>query len=280
MSSLANALDQLPILLIGLLLFCSMVAATLIGYFLRKRTHPQDGTAGKSDDGGSDAYIISAVLGLLALLLGFTFSLAVNRYEARRALVLQESNAIGTSYLRAQALPEPHRSRLSKILVDYTENRLSLSANSRTEKVTPLLARNDQLLTDLWSATLAANDAVRTTPFSVSLLSTVNEVIDMDASRKAARTVRVPTEVFLVLWVYVAVTAGIMGYARSQTQGRVLAGLLFVLLTMSYMLILDIDRPGMGGIQEGQGPMLQLRESLRQQPPGTFDTWRHGATPS
>ena len=270
MTSLAAWLDNTPILAIGILLLVSLVLAGLFGAWLQKRHAQRRSGPEKDDDGGMEGYIISAALALLGLLLGFTFALAVDRFETRRALVLQESNAIGTAYLRSQALAEPHRSRMSKVLTDYTDNRIKL-ASAPTEQ---LLATNDRLLTDLWSAALAAHDTIRTSPFSVSFLSPVNEVIDLDASRKAARRVRVPSEVFLVLWSYMIVTAGILGYARSKSRGRMMAGVLSVLVAMAFMLILDIDQPREGGIREGQGPMLELRETLNKNPPGTYDRWR------
>jgi hypothetical protein len=242
-----------------------MLIAARAGRALHKRL------GGRST--GSEGHIVPAVLGLLALLLGFTFSLAVDRFETRRILVLQEANAIGTSYLRAQALAEPHRSRMSKILLTYTEVRIALS-KAPTDKFQKLLATNDRLLTDLWAATLAAHDSVTSAPLSVPLLTSVNEVIDLDASRKAARAVRVPGEVLNALAIYLIVAAGILGYSRRGTGAPVLDVTLFVLLTMSYMLILDIDRPALGRIVEGQGPMISLRNTLRQQPPGTFDRWR------
>jgi hypothetical protein len=270
MQAFADWFDKLPILLSALLLLASMIVAGTLGHTFRKRMERSAAATEKTSDAGSEGYIVSAMLGLLALLLGFTFSLAVERFETRRGLVLQEANAIGTSYLRTQALAEPHRSRMSAILKAYTENRVTLAETPTRE----LLATNDRLLTDLWSATLAANDTLTASPFSVSLLSTVNEVIDMDASRKAARRVRVPAEVLIVLWTYIVVTAGVLGYARAGWQSRVLGAMLFVLITLSYTLILDLDRPGSGGITEGQRPMTELRDSLRQQPPGTFDRWR------
>ena len=76
---------------------------------------------------GQESYVVSAVLGLLALLLAFTFSLATDRFEARRVLVLEESNAIGTAFLRTQLLGEPHRARLSQLLIEYTDNRIVLA---------------------------------------------------------------------------------------------------------------------------------------------------------
>jgi hypothetical protein len=266
-------LKDAPILLIGTALFAAMLLAAATGRFLRKQVKLDASEAGNGDDGGSEAYTISAVLGLLALLLSFTFGLAVDRFETRRALVLEEANAIGTSYLRSQALAEPDRSRMSRILTAYVDNRILL-ASARRAEIPKFLSINDRLLTELWSATLAANDRVSSLPLSMALLSTVNETIDLDASRKAARRVRVPDGVFVILTIYILLTAGILGYARSGSKAGPLRIILFVLLAMSYMLILDIDRPAMGGITEGQLPMLDLRDTLRKQPPGTFDRWR------
>jgi hypothetical protein len=269
---LEHWLNTTPILLLGLLLLLVMLAAATAGYFLRrwwKRSQSAEG----AEVSGQEGYIVSAVLGLLALLLGFTFALAVDRFETRRGLVLQEANAIGTSYLRSQLLDEPHRSRMSGILRAYAENRVQL-ASAKPDEIAPLLERNDQMMTDLWSATAAAFDSIRNVDFSSSLLETVNEVIDLDASRKAGRQVRIPAEVFFVLIMYVVVTAGVLGFVMHVGRGAIAAGILFVLLTLSLMLIIDIDRPNAGGISEQQGPMIDLRDTLKRQPPGTFDRWR------
>lgn len=273
MKSLADWFDYTPVPLVGVVVLVTLALAGLLGAWVRRRQDRKSPDSHGNEDGGMEGYVVSASLALLGLLLGFTFSLAVDRFETRRALVLQEANAIGTAYLRSQALTEPHRSRMSKVLFDYTSNRIALATAARADQPR-LLEANDRLLTDLWSATLAANDTIQNSPFTVAFLSPINEVIDLDASRKAARRVRVPSEVFLVLWIYIAVTAGILGYARTRARGRRMAGVLSVLVTMAFMLILDIDRPRDGGITEGQGPMLQLRDTLSKQPPGTFDRWR------
>lgn len=211
--------------------------------------------------------------GLLALLLGFTFSLAVDRYETRRTLVLQEANAISTSYLYAQLLEEPHRSRLSGILLAYTENRVELGHTDQG-RAAPLLAKNDALLIELWTATAAAFDSVRNTAFSSSVPQVISQVTDLDTARKAARHARVPTIVFVVLLIYVVVTAGMLGYVRAASRRVLAVGLLFALKVMSLMLILDIDRPSGGGVRESQAPMTALLDTLRTQTPATFDGWR------
>ena len=120
----------------------------------------------------------------------------------------------------------------------------------------------------------AAFDSMRTTAFSNSLAQVAGEVADLDAARKAARHARVPTVVFVVLLIYVIVTAGMLGYVQAASRRVVAVGLLFALKVMSLMLILDIDRPNGGGVRESQEPMRTLLVTLRNQPPDVFDRWR------
>ncbi|MCK9540917.1 MAG: hypothetical protein M0R03_02675 [Novosphingobium sp.] len=273
MMAIEQWLEATPVIVIGALTFLLMIAAAFSGSLARGRLKKVK--SGDSQDGGDsrDAYVVSAVLGLLALLLGFTFSLAIDRFEARRTLVLQEANAIGTSYLYAQLLDEPHRSRMSGILRVYAENRVDLGKAS-SKAAGPLLVKNDRLLVELWSATAAAFDGVKATPFAAAVPQVVSEVIDLDTKRKAARHARVPNVVFVMLMIYVIVTAGMLGYVRAVSHRVVAVGFLFVLKVMSLMLILDIDRPDGGGIRESQEPLVTLRDTLRQQPPDSFDRWR------
>lgn len=250
-----------------------LIAALLSGYAghqLRLRSD-RDGKGLGSD--GQEGYIVSGVLGLLALMLAFTLAMAVDRFEARRVLVLEEANAIGTTYLRSQLLDEPHRSRLSRLLVDYTDNRIVLATAPR-EDVPRLLIMNDQLLTDLWAATSAAFDTVKTLDFSSSYLETMNNLINLDAARKAARLAHVPTEVLLVLSIYIVVTGGVLGYVLTGLRGQLAGAFLITLLTGSLGLIIDLERPTLGGIVESQAPMELLRNWLESQPPEVFDRWR------
>jgi len=269
-------ISSAPLLFIGVLLFGAMCLAAAIGVLLN-RWHARETARSAAAEGaekgeGQEGYIVSAVLGLLALLMGFTFSLAVDRFETRRHLVLEEANAIGTTYLRAQLLPEPHRARMTDILVRYTDNRILL-AEAGPEKMSPFLATNDVLITDMWAATASAFDAIKTLDFSSAYLDSVNAVIDLDASRKTARAARVPAEVFVVLFIYLFVTAGVLGYVLKGKRGRMSAVFLLGLLTLSLLLIIDVDRPLVGGVTEGQAPMKLLRASFSQ-PTTTYDRWR------
>jgi hypothetical protein len=268
-----NWLNTAPLPLIAVILLIAMCGAAFPGW--RICMHQPASDSDKSDDGGA-GYGVSAILGLLALLTGFTFSLAIERFETRRELVLEHANAIGTAYLRVQLLPEPHRARLSGLLTEYTDNVIAL-AGAPPGEGPPLVAKDDDLLTRLWAATAAGYDSVRELPFSNELVSAMNTVIDTDGARRAARSAHVPTVVFAVLFIYLIGTAGVLGYMLKSRQGRFAGIVLLVLLTLSQLLILDIDRPTMGTIRETQGPMENLRASLKSQPPAVFDRWRGAA---
>ncbi|HEY2356179.1 MAG TPA: hypothetical protein VGH86_01910 [Phenylobacterium sp.] len=262
-------LTSTPLAALGFGLFAAMGGATVLGGLLRLRLK-RDGP----DSGAGEGYIVSAVLGLLALLLGFTFSLAVDRFDARRVLVLQEANAIGTAYLQSQLLPEPHRGRMSELLVRYTANRIALAKEPPGATQARLLATSDTLVTDIWSATGAAFDSIKGIDFSSTYVASVNTVIELDGARRAARTARVPAEVFAVLFVYMVSSAGVLGYVLDRRDARIAAGLLLILFTVSLMLIVDIDRPTAGGIVESQAPMEALLKTLEGEPPAVFDRWR------
>jgi hypothetical protein len=259
-------ISLLPIPILTVLLLAAALGAAYFGHWLRVRS------AGFGSD-GQEGYIVSGVLGLLALMLGFTLAMAVDRFDARRSLVLEEANAIGTTYLRAQLLGEPHRTRLSNLLVDYTDNRIALATANRAD-LRALLANNDRMLTDLWAATSAAFDSVSNLDFSSAFVETVNNVIDLDAARKASRLAHVPAEVLMLLSVYIIVTAGVLGYVLMGFRGQLAGAFLIVLLSFSLLLIIDLERPTRGGIVESQAPMELLRDTLRKQPPEVFDRWR------
>jgi len=263
-----------PLLILGAVLLLLMTAAFIGGrMFHEYQENRRKAEKVRKWSHDYEGYIVSSVLGLLAILLGFTFSLAINRYEQRRELVISHANAIGTTYLRAQLLGPPHRERLSKLLVDYTDNLIALGS-ARRGQTSALLAKDDAFLTDIWAATAAAFDSIRSTSLSISLTQTTNDMIDLDSTRRSVRIIHIPREVFGVLLIYLIGAAGVLGYVLAEGPGRFAGGFILVLLSLSLLLIIDIDRPASGIIREDQTPMLLLRDSLKKQPPAVFDRWR------
>jgi hypothetical protein len=257
-----------PLWLVALSLVIAMVVSGIAGNLLRGmhlRRHGGDAEKVDSDGG----FMLSSVLGLLALLIGFTFALAVDRFETRRGLVLEEANAIGTTYLRTQLLDEPYRTRISTLLIEYTDNRIEIAKLSDGE-ARRLSARNDQLVKQLWVETVAVWPTISGLDFSAAYIDSMNAVIDLNETRKASRQAKVPYEVYFVLFIYLIATAGMVGYTRKSLRERVSSLFLFMLLTLTLMLIIDIDRPVDGGINESQRPMEDLQASLQRAPPASF----------
>lgn len=274
-------IETAPLWIVTAVLLGLMVLASYVGHSVRRyhdKNPPVDEKVARLM-AGQEGYIVSAVLGLLALLTGFTFSLAVDRFETRRALVLEEANAIGTTYLRTQLLDAPHRSRISDLLVQYTDNRIALAAAQHNKEGEEVLARNDRLVTELWTATVAAFPTIRGLDFSTAYLDSMNALIDLDAARKASRAAKVPPAVFGVLAIYIIITAAVMGYVLVGPRGRVTGLFLFMLIVMAQLLIIDIDRPTAGKVTESPEPMLRLRETLAT-PPAVFDRMKETPVPT
>ena len=259
-----------PLWLVTLSLVIAMVLSGTAGSLLRAqvlRRHGGDHEHADSDGG----FMLSSVLGLLALLLGFTFALAADRFEARRGMVLEEANAIGTTYLRTQLLEEPHRSRISQLLVQYTDNRVEIAKLPGPE-ARRLFRHNNQLAKQLWEETVAAWPTIRGMDFSSSYIDSMNTLLEFNEARKTSRLTKVPPAVHFVLFIYLIVTAGMVGYTRKSLRERISSMFLFLLLTLTLMLIVDIDRPVDGRINESQQPMEDIQAMLRAAPPASFST--------
>lgn len=210
-----------------------------------------------------------ALLGLLALLLGFSFAMSVTRYDARRSLVLKEANAIGTAYLRTNFLPEEQGNEARKLLRTYVDSRLGyVNAKSNDDLLTRAFATAASLHAQLWTiATNAANQDPRSVSAGLFAAS-LNDVIDVSEERVTAFYSNVPEPILGLLVVVSCGAMGFIGYGcglagRRRLSSTVLFSCLCVLVLL---VVLDVDRPREGMIQVSQGSMLRLQESLRGGP--------------
>lgn len=216
-------------------------------------------------------YVVTSVYALLGLLVGFTFNIAVDRYESRRELVVRDATAIEQLYLQAQLLAEPHRSRFSNLLVRYSENHLELAqAELNHAETAKLIAEDDALKRDLWTATVPAFQSIRTIDFSSSFVDSVNEVIRTDAERKEIRRAQIPLTIIYLLMLYSIIAAGLLGAVMKSRKGELVSIVLLGLSTMALMLIADINRPVNGTVHESQEPMEQMLHRLQATPPPVY----------
>lgn len=270
MSGIQLFFFQTPMWLLTLATFAALAVAYAIGNWFRRRRQRVT-AAGDSEEGVDyDGYIVSGAVGLLALLQAITFGLAVDRFDARRGMVVAESNAIQTTYLRAQTFAEPHRGELSRLLTKYVDVRLALSRSTDLRQVKELLAESDALQASMWTATVAAI-ALQRDDVASAFMETMNETIEAAVARKAARLAHVPQRVFTALFGYMLITAGIMGFVVGEMR-RVTAATLLALVTGSYMMIIDIDSPNRGGVRESQEAMTDLKAFIAAHPSASFGT--------
>jgi hypothetical protein len=263
-------ISRTPIWLLGLALFLAMVAAALAGDWLSRWADRMPDRWGRLTE-TQVGYVVTTVYALLGLLIGFTFSVAVERFQYRRELVVRDAVAIEQLYLRAQLLEEPHRSRFSNLLVRYAENHIALAQARRDQaRTASLLSQDEAFQRDLWIATVPAFQSIRTIDFSSSFVDSVNEVINTDAERNAVRRAEIPRTIIHLLMLYSIIAAALLGAVMKSRKGEVVSIVLLALSTMALMLIADINRPVDGTIHESQEPMIRMLEQLRANPPPVY----------
>ncbi len=255
------------VLVLFAIVFGTTTLGLLLGRYLRHRSEHLREPLG---------VLQAALLGLVGLVLAFGLALAVGRYETRRAAVVDDANAIGTTYLRAQTLNEPIRTRSLQLLTRYTDTSLRLSHSvPTTSKASHAVADGDKLQRQLWRL---GGQALADAPLASAprlYVETLNEMIDMQTVRVAALNNRVPGPVLAVEVVSAAVALGLLAFYLA-ILGR---GVLPVLLAAALICLLlwvtfDLDRPERGVIRIPDTPLTSLRASM-ELPPAAAAPSRH-----
>jgi hypothetical protein len=209
------------------------------------------------------AFILGAALTLLGLIIGFTFSMAVSRYDQRKNYEEQEANSIGTEYLRADLLATADAARLRELLRNYLDQRL-LNYNSHNEaELKRIDARTAQLQNELWSAVVTPAEA-RATPIAALVVSGMNDVINSQGYTQAAWWNRIPTAAWLLL-VAICIFCNLLIGLVARGKSAFLFVIWPIALAICLSLIADIDSPRRGLIHVRPQNLESLAESLRSQ---------------
>jgi hypothetical protein len=261
-------MNQLPFIFDNQWAFAALVVVVLLGiseagYRVGLRLFKAHDEARRSQIGG----VQGAMLGLLGLLLGFTFSMAVNRFELRRDLVLKEANTIGTTWLRAGLLPETHRTATKELLRRFVDVRIKYQKVSYDPaQVAEGLRLSAEIENELWQhAEAAAKEAP--TPITATFINTLNEMIDTDAERITAGRNSIPAAVWFLL-IVVAASGCLTSAYGSGAQGARSAftsGFLPLLISVVIVLIFDLMHTHQGVVSISQQPMLDLQQSMQAQ---------------
>ena len=240
-----------------------MLGATGAGIFLGHRTrHLSDSL--KEPFG----ILQGALLGLVGLLLAFGLSLAVSRYESRRANVVTEANAIGTTFLRAQTLPEPIRSRSLELLTEYTKSALRLSDHVPGSAAAQASVDEEaHQQRQLWALAGQALDRAPTASAPRLYVETLNDMIDQETVRVAALGNRVPTAVLVLEVVGAAVALALLAaYLAIAGRGEIAVVLASMLVAFLLLVTVDLDRPTRGMIRVPDTVLKSQLASMTQPP--------------
>jgi hypothetical protein len=162
--------------------------------------------------------MVAGTLGLLAFMMAFTFGLAGSRFEDRRQVVLDEANAIGTTYLRAAMLPEPMRTEVKNLLREYADVRIE--AVQQPGKLDQALAKSEELHERLWAQAVAVTEKDRS-PIAAIFVESLNQMIDLHATRvQAGLRSRVPAVIWIVLYVLAILAMEMIGYHAGLANSR------------------------------------------------------------
>jgi uncharacterized membrane protein (Fun14 family) len=215
--------------------------------------------------------IQASLLGMLALLLGFTFAIALERFGGRSSAIVHEANAIGTAYLRTSLLPEAVRADSRRAVRDYTDLRARMAkvTGASPEARTALRLEAVRTHDSLWAL---AVQAARLDPNPVTtglFVQSLNEMIDAYASTVAEVDRHVPEFVLFLLYGAFVVSGGVIGYASGLAGHRParVTYLMVVVIALLLYMVMDLDRPGRGVIRVSVQSLLDLQAGMKPDVP-------------
>lgn len=253
---------DIPTPLIAIALLAFMLCAMWLGYRIgwRRQNNETEETRTQT------TAVQGSLLGLLALLLGFTFSLALSRHDARSASVVAEANSIGTAWLRTDFLEGSAKTQARVALLKYTRLRVQageVSADQYRQRAI-YTAQAEESFATVWSIA-AANARDPGGPAAVSLTNALNDMIDALASRNAALDRHVPEIVLIMLFVTFVLSGAMLGYSSGMNGSKPATPvyLMLTLIVLLVFLIVDLDRPRRGIIEVDRSAMRNLLTSFQ-----------------
>jgi uncharacterized membrane protein len=262
MEVMRQAIDTLywtPEWLVALLFVGLMVMACETGYALGLRSRAAEKTKAMVPT------IAASILALLGLLLGFTMSMSVSRYDSRRRLVLEEANALMSAYRRAQVLPAPENTKLQQLLRQYAGNRLRVSQNALDPRTLQQAKEEDaHLQGELWAeAAVLAQRNPQSVPAGL-LLESLDNAFSLENSRWISFVAHLPEGLIYVNALMGLVAALMVGYDFGITGNRhpLSEALVIISIMMVLTLIVELDHPHSGVIRVSQQPLVDLQRRL------------------
>jgi len=246
-------------IIICFVFFAFMLVATGAGFHFGRKSEASIPDKTKSQISTIEA----AMLGVLGLLLGFTMSMAVSRFEARKQLVLDEANAIGTSCLRTELLPAPEGSEIASLLRQYINVRVQYgTVGNDLAQLGTLRAQTARLQNEFWTRAVAYGQKDPNPVRAGLLLQSLNQAIDLESARQMAFQNHVPESVIYTNGIVGLLAVLLVGYTFGLNGRRQIFSMcvLALAITLILAIIIDLDRPRSGFIRISQQPMIDLQQ--------------------
>jgi len=243
-------------IVVFVLSFAALWFSAYVGFFVRKTLRPL-----QDQDRDQFSVVQAATLTLLGLLIGFTFAMAVGRYDQRKNYEEAEANAIGTEYVRADLLPATDAARVRELLRNYLDQRVLFYTSRDRQQLRQIDAATVQLQNELWSA-VQAPARMQPTPVVALIVSGMNDVLNSQGYTQFAWGYRLPLETWELMAVIAIGCNLLIGYAARRTSMLLLVVPLAV--SVSFFLIADIDSPRRGLIRVQPQNLVSLSQSLHE----------------
>ena len=254
-----NGIMDHPLLLFALSILTLWVAARFGASVLRNWIKLDAGARG---DFGT---ILATTLTLNGLIIGFTFSMAIGRYELRKNYEEAEANAIGTEFVRADLMPAADAAQVRELLRVYLDQRLAFYTAGSQQEIRQIKTRTAQLQTQLWKAVLGTS-AAQPTAIGSLVIAGMNDVLNSQGYTQSAWWNRIPLAAWILMGAIAVISHMLIGYGAHNTKSEsILMTVLPLVVSISFLLIADIDSPRSGIIRVVPRDLTSLAESLRAQ---------------
>lgn len=239
-----SLLYQTPAYVIVIVLFVLMLVFNRIGFAIHNRQKTN-----KAED-ASDGLgpVEGSLLGLLALLLSFTFSMSASRFDERRNVIVQEANDIGTAIMRCDLYPDSIRKELRADFKDYVEARAAYyNSGTDQEKNRAALKKAEEYSGKIWKKVMQLSQDNTNTLRSQQMIPALNSMIDIVTTSEAAKNATVPDSILWLLFILILTASLIVGYSNNNKKiNHVIVGGFALMTVLTVFLILDLDRPRRG----------------------------------
>ena len=254
-----SLLYQTPAEIIVLLLFIAMLIFYWIGYKIHQYQIKKNTESAKTESLGT---IEGSLLGLLALLLSFTFNMADSRYNARRQVIIEEANDIGTAILRCDLYSDSIRNNLRADFKQYVGTRIAYyNAGTDDKKIDIELKKASEISQEIWKTVMLESKQKESLIRSQQMIPALNNMIDIVTTRDAIKNATIPNTILYLLFLLILISSLLIGYSINIKRIKYISLLGFTCMTiLTVYIILDLDRPRRGiiNVDASEGKMIEL----------------------